>query len=155
MDKSRHWTALFSAIGVLAVAACDTGAEEEPVMEEDMAAEEPAAEDAVPMISPDALPEGVTMQMVQQGEEIFTGVGNCYTCHGMDGTGTQLAPDMTDDEWINIDGSYEQIVQLVNVGVPQPVEHPSPMPPMGGAQLTDEQVRAVSAYVYALSRSGG
>jgi len=28
------------------------------------------------------------------------------------------------------------------------------MPPMGGAQLTDEQVRAVAAYVYAISHGG-
>jgi mono/diheme cytochrome c family protein len=28
------------------------------------------------------------------------------------------------------------------------------MPPMGGGSFTDEQVRAIAAYVYALSRAG-
>jgi mono/diheme cytochrome c family protein len=38
----------------------------------------------------------------------------------------------------------------VTNGVPQPKEHPAPMPPKGGAQLSDDQVKAVAAYVYSL-----
>jgi mono/diheme cytochrome c family protein len=100
------------------------------------------------------LPEGVTPEMVTAGQQIFAGVGICMTCHGPDATGTPLAPNLTDQTWINVDGSYEQIVQLVTTGVPQPVEHPSPMPPMGGAQLTEQQIREVAAYVYSLSHGG-
>ena len=37
-------------------------------------------------------------------------------------------------------------------GVPQPKQHPAPMPAKGGAPLTDEQVKQVSAYVYSISR---
>jgi mono/diheme cytochrome c family protein len=33
-------------------------------------------------------------------------------------------------------------------------QHPSPMPPMGGAQLTEEQVRALAAYIYSISHGG-
>lgn len=158
MHKSMRWVALFSAVGVLALAACDGGgemAEEDAAPPEEPAAEEPMAEpEGAPQISAEQLPEGVTMAMVEQGQEIFTGNGNCYTCHGTDAMGTQLAPNLTDDEWINIDGEYESIVDLVINGVPQPVQHPSPMPPMGGAQLSDEQVRAVSAYVYAIADGG-
>jgi hypothetical protein len=39
----------------------------------------------------------------------------------------------------------------VTNGVPNPKQHPGPMPPLGGAQRTPEQVRAVAAYVYSLS----
>jgi mono/diheme cytochrome c family protein len=39
----------------------------------------------------------------------------------------------------------------VREGVPQPKEFRDPMPPMGGAQLTPEQLSAVSAYVWGLS----
>jgi hypothetical protein len=35
-------------------------------------------------------------------------------------------------------------------GVPQPKDYRSPMPPMGGAQLTPDQVSAVAAYVWSL-----
>jgi mono/diheme cytochrome c family protein len=49
------------------------------------------------------------------------------------------------------DGSYSGIAKTVTEGVMQPKEYRSPMPPMGGAQLTPEQVQALSAYVWALS----
>ena len=65
-----------------------------------------------------------------------------------------LGPNLTDQEWLNTDGSYDGIVNIVRTGVPQPVEAASPMPPMGGAQLSDDQIRAVAAYVYVLSRGG-
>jgi mono/diheme cytochrome c family protein len=100
------------------------------------------------------LPDGVTQEMVTAGQQVFSGTGICFTCHGTDGTGTPLAPNLTDQTWINIEGGYDQIVQVVTNGVPQPVEHPGPMPPMGGAQLTEQQIREVAAYVYTLSHGG-
>jgi len=99
------------------------------------------------------LPPGVTPQMVSEGRQIFTGQGICQTCHGPDAKGTALAPNLTDGTWLNIDGSYDSIVGLVNTGVPQPKEHPAPMPPKGGSAIDDAQVRAVAAYVYSLSHS--
>mgnify|MGYP006174886275 CR=1 FL=1 len=91
------------------------------------------------------------------GQQIFAGTGICFTCHGQDATGTQLAPNLTDDEWINIEQpvTQEKIEQLVRTGVQQPKQHPAPMPAMGGAQLDDQQVRAVSAYVYSLTHPNG
>lgn len=99
------------------------------------------------------LPEGVTPEMVEQGQEIFTGNGLCATCHGANGEGTPLAPNLSDSDWLNIDGSYDAIVELVNTGVPTPKEHPAPMLPKGGSDITDDQVRAVAAYVWTLSAS--
>ena len=98
------------------------------------------------------LPEGMTPEMVQAGKTAFE-TTICYTCHGMDASGTPLAPDLTDAEWINTDGSPEGIEQIIRNGVPTPVSHPAPMPPMGGAQLSDEQIQNLVAYVYALSHS--
>jgi mono/diheme cytochrome c family protein len=49
------------------------------------------------------------------------------------------------------DGSYAGIKKTITDGVPQPKQYRSPMPAMGGAQLTPEQVSAVAAYVYSLS----
>ena len=46
-------------------------------------------------------------------------------------------------------------MKTIQTGVPTPKKAPAPMPPMGGASLTPEQVRAVAAYEYSLSHGGG
>lgn len=94
--------------------------------------------------------------LIARGDSIFKGQlasGLCYSCHGPDAKGTTLAPILTDKQWINIDGSLESIVSVISNGVPQPKEHAAPMPPMGGAQLTPDQIRALATYVYSLSHS--
>ena len=93
-------------------------------------------------------------QQVALGDSIFHGQvagGTCTACHGQDAKGTAIAPDLTDAKWINGDGSYDFIVHTVTTGVPKPKEHPAPMPPKGGATLSDDQVKAVAAYVFSLS----
>lgn len=113
--------------------------------------------------SPDDAPEAVaaaasspdcpdvSQDLVDRGREVWSGPGNCYTCHGGDATGSQLAPDLTDDEWLNMDGSYGSIAEVVRSGVTRPRQYPAPMPPMGGGDLSEEQVCAAAAYVYSLS----
>ena len=96
------------------------------------------------------LPPNVTPEAAQEGREQFL---VCATCHGPDARGTQLGPALRDQEWIHIDGSFEQIQQVIRTGVPDPEEFPVPMPPGGGGAFTDEQLREVAAYVYALSRT--
>jgi cbb3-type cytochrome c oxidase subunit III len=85
------------------------------------------------------------------GKAIFEGKGNCAACHGRDAKGTALAPDLTDDEWLNISGAVEEIATLVRKGVARPQRFPAPMPPMGGARLNDAEIEAVAQYVFALS----
>jgi mono/diheme cytochrome c family protein len=95
-----------------------------------------------------------TPQQVALGDSIFHGLaagGTCTACHGQDAKGTAVAPNLTDSEWLNGDGSYQFIVTTVTNGVPKPKQHPAPMPPKGGAALSDDQVKAVAAYVYSLS----
>lgn len=99
------------------------------------------------------LPEGVTQEMVNEGKQLFTGAGLCSVCHGADATGMpSLGANLTDDEWIHGDGSYEFIVENIMTGVPADESSTgTAMPPKGGSGITDEQVRAVAAYVYSLS----
>jgi mono/diheme cytochrome c family protein len=99
------------------------------------------------------LPEGVTLEMVQRGRTVYE-TTVCFTCHGMDATGTALGPNLRDQDWLNSDGSFDGIMGVVRNGVAQPRQYPSAMPPMGGAQLTDDQIRDVSAYIYAISHGG-
>jgi len=156
MMRRMEWRSVVGLVAVFALAACggDAGAESEDMTEEPVAeapAETPATGgQQVAMGTP---PAGATQEQVTQGQQIFSGNGNCFTCHGMDATGTQLAPNLTDSEWINIEGevNWDAIQQVVRTGVPNPKQHPSPMPAMGGAQLSDQEVQAVSAYVYAIS----
>ena len=102
------------------------------------------------------LPDGVTAEMVEAGATLFNGAGLCMACHGPDGKGNSgLAADLTDSEWIHSDGSFEKIVEGIMAGVdPSKSTNGIAMPPRGGSALTDEQVRAVAAYVWTLSRSG-
>ena len=86
------------------------------------------------------------------GKAVFEGKGMCFACHGKDAKGTPLAPDLTDAEWINVDGTLPAIIALIEKGVPKPVKHPAPMPPMGGAKLSREEIEAVAAYVKELSK---
>jgi len=110
------------------------------------------------------LPQGVTPAMIAQGETLFKGPGICTACHGADAKGVPgLGANLTDDEWLHSDGSYEGIVNSVTHGVASdksssgtvmPPKGGRVMPPKGGSQLTDDQVRAVAAYVWSLSHHG-
>jgi cbb3-type cytochrome c oxidase subunit III len=135
---------------MVALAACAKNEEVENNAAAETAAPAPAETAPAPAPAPANLPAGVTADMVSQGQAIFTGAGNCFTCHGMDAKGTALAPNLTDAEWLNIDGTHAAIVTLVKTGVPTPKSHPAPMPAMGGATLTDDQVNQVAAYVWSL-----
>lgn len=115
----------------------------------------PPAPAATPPAANVELPEGVTQDMVAAGQQIFVGAGLCQSCHGPDGSGTALAPNLRDQEWLNIqNGTYDEIVNVVTTGVAQPTQFPAPMPPKGGSQITDEQVRQAAAYVYSISHGG-
>ncbi len=98
------------------------------------------------------LPAGVTAAMVTSGRALYTGSGDCSTCHGSDARGTMLGPNLTDRTWLNIDGSYDSIVTIINNGVATPKEHTQPMPAKGGSNMTNDQVRALAAYIFSLSR---
>jgi mono/diheme cytochrome c family protein len=94
--------------------------------------------------------------MVALGERIYRGqVGGaaCTGCHGASGQGSPLGPDLTGKKWLWSDGSFAGITKIITDGVPQPKQYRSPMPAMGGAQLTPEQVSAVAAYVWSLGHS--
>jgi glucose/arabinose dehydrogenase/mono/diheme cytochrome c family protein len=101
-----------------------------------------------------AVPEGATREMVALGDRIYHGqVGGaaCSGCHGANGTGSPLGPDLTGKKWLWSDGSYAGLIKTITEGVPHPKQYRSPMPPLGGAQLTSDQISAVAAYVWSLS----
>jgi len=100
------------------------------------------------------VPPGATREMVVLGERIYRGQAGgaaCTGCHGESGEGTPLGPDLTGKKWLWSDGSFAGIKKTITDGVLEPKQYRSPMPPMGGAQLTPEQLSAVAAYVWSLS----
>lgn len=138
--------------GLLALGAggCKGDAEEEP----NAATAEAAGVEVEPL---DAalvanLPQGTTAEMAQQGRELFI---TCATCHGLDARGTQLGPSLRDGEWIHGSGELAEIERITREGIAEPKEFTVPMPVMGGGQYTAEEIRALSAYVYAISRGRG
>ncbi len=101
-----------------------------------------------------AVPEGATPEMVALGGRIYHGEvadAACVGCHGDSGQGSPLGPDLTAKKWLWSDGSYAGIKKTIAAGVPQPKQFRAPMPAMGGAQLTDDQLSAVAAFVWSLS----
>ncbi len=115
-----------------------------------------AALDAVPgafaQAPADSLPTGVTAEMLAEGKRLWSGQGLCLACHGVDGKGG-LGPDLTDGKWDHGNGSFDQLVARIIKGV-MPAESKSGqlMPPRGGGGLSDDQVKAVAAYVWTLNR---
>jgi glucose/arabinose dehydrogenase len=100
------------------------------------------------------VPPASSQRMVELGDRVFHGLAGgagCTGCHGADGSGTTLGPDLTAKTPLWSDGSYAGIKRVISDGVPQPKQYRSPMPAMGGAQLSPEQLSAVAAYVWALS----
>ncbi len=100
------------------------------------------------------VPPGATREMVQVGDRIYHGqVGGaaCTGCHGANAEGTPLGPPLTKHKWLWSDGSDEGIKKTIIEGVSQPKQYRSPMPPMGGAELTPDQVSDIAAYVWSLS----
>lgn len=98
------------------------------------------------------LPEGVTPAMVDEGKTLFHGAGICLTCHAPNGVGvTGLGPALNDAEWLHSDGSYDAIVSQVLKGVTAAESKTGvAMPAKGGSAITDDQVKAIAAYVYSL-----
>lgn len=150
MNKHRMILLATMAVGL---AACSGGDSDSSSTMKDTAGNEQAA-------SADAgtkdltLPDGVTASMVEEGKSIFAGPGICVTCHGRDATGVpNLGSNLTDEEWIHSDGSYEGIVQTIMDGVPANASTVGlPMPPKGGSAISSDQVNAVAAYVWSLSK---
>ena len=102
----------------------------------------------------DTLPIGVTPPLVERGGGIFSRGDGCAKCHGVDAKGN-VGPDLTDDRWLHIKGSYLSIARQIMNGVPADRSGSGViMPPRGGSRISDSDVHSVAAYVWAVGRMG-
>jgi mono/diheme cytochrome c family protein len=54
--------------------------------------------------------------------------------------------------WLHSDGSYPALIAYINKGVTKEESKSGiPMPPKGGSNISDEQVKQVAAYVWSLN----
>ena len=103
-----------------------------------------------------ALPPGATAEQLALGHAVFTGQaagGTCAGCHGASGGGTSMGPSLTSGTWLWSDGSLEAIEATIRKGVPKPRNHRGAMPPMGGSNLSERELDAVSVYAWSLGHS--
>jgi glucose/arabinose dehydrogenase len=101
------------------------------------------------------VPPGATREQVLLGSRIFWGEaasGTCSGCHGSDGKGSTVGPSLTSGQWSWGDGSWPSIAATIDKGVMRPKHADGAMPPRGGAPLTDADVQAAAAFVWALSQ---
>lgn len=115
-----------------------------------------SASTPAPTLAAPALPDGVTMALIATGDSLFNS-GACVRCHGARGVGGENAPSLVSGPWLHQRGSFDEIVATVTTGVPRSALKDTtrrfPMNPRGGPmKLTDDQVRAVAAYVWSISR---
>ena len=93
-----------------------------------------------------------TPALIARGDSVFHGPGNCYACHGSKGEGL-VGPSLVDAEWIHSKGTVEEIAAQVTKGIPkEQSKNGIPMPPKGGSTMSDDDVKAVAAYVHSLSQ---
>jgi glucose/arabinose dehydrogenase/mono/diheme cytochrome c family protein len=100
-------------------------------------------------------PPGATKEQVALGDRVFHGEvanGTCGGCHGSDGRGSPVGADLTDGPWLWSDGSLDGITKTITQGVAKPKQVGGAMPPYGGTALKPDELKAVAAYVYAISR---
>ena len=110
------------------------------------------------MRTANAMPAGVTPATIALGDSLFH-AKSCVRCHGADAKGAANGngPDLTTTTHLHVNGSYEDFVRIITTGVPSDSikvkTRRFAMQPRGGAQnpLTDDQIKAVAAYVYSLS----
>jgi mono/diheme cytochrome c family protein len=144
----KAWSLPLVLVLTVALTGCPGGDDRPPAPAQQPPGGGPPA--AAPALDPAVqLPPGVTAEMISQGQQLYGTV--CVACHGPGGTGSPLGPALNDQNWIHITGEYEEIVNITSTGVPQPREYPAMMPPMGGGNFNQDQLRAISAYVYAIS----
>ena len=113
-----------------------------------------AAGAATPAAGKAALPTppGASAAQVAAGAKLYAS-NTCIGCHGPEGAGSQVGPDFS-GKWLWGDGSLASISSVITKGVSAPKKFRSPMPPMGGAQLSAADTSALAAYVWALGHKG-
>lgn len=102
--------------------------------------------------NPEPRPPGVNDSSITRGRSLFHGSANCAACHGDEARGTDEGPPLTGGLWLHGPGTYGWLVEQIKRGIP--AHHTlsgKPMPMRGWANMPDEDVRAVAAYIWSIT----
>jgi cbb3-type cytochrome c oxidase subunit III len=82
-------------------------------------------------------------ERVAEGQTVFASA--CAGCHGANAQGGR-APNLADATWVGVASKDDHagIFRIIKEGVP------GRMPAMGGRQLTDDQIHALTFYIQSL-----
>lgn len=117
----------------------------------------PVSASVLPDIRGLPMPDGVDRNQLVQGDKIFHGQalnGTCAGCHGPDGKGTPNGSDLTSAKRQWTDGTLDSIINVIRTGVAKPKNHNGLMPPKGGVELSDADLKAIASYVWAIGYHG-
>ena len=82
---------------------------------------------------------------IDEGKAIFSEM-SCFACHGMNGEGNAIGPNLTDDAWIN-GCDFESVFNIIKNG-----KVAKGMAAYKG-QLSDSRIQLVSSYVLSMRGS--
>ena len=92
---------------------------------------------------------------IERGAAIYR-EGTCPVCHQWEGQGNRRGPDLTDDEWLHGDGSPPAVRKAIETGfrhgAGRRFRGKYEMWPLGGMELDERDVDALTAYVWSLHR---
>lgn len=100
-----------------------------------------------------ALPSGITLKLIQEGDSVFHGKGGCVTCHGADAFGMPNSGSALTLGLNHIPINPRSIDSLVTAGMPEWLTRSGVAMPAKGASsnLTPEEIQQVAAYVWAIA----
>jgi mono/diheme cytochrome c family protein len=103
------------------------------------------------------LPYGMSIQQIVHGDSLFHGRGGCFACHGAEAQGLPAAGDGFTTGLNYVQAKWQDIAQLIARGLPDALTRaPIRMPARGArGDLTNDELRAVAAYVWAISQTHG
>ena len=96
-------------------------------------------------------------ELIALGDIAFnTTPGFCAKCHNAGGVGGERAPDLTDAEWTQCDGTVDGIRTVIISGVPKD-KHSKPgyqfgMNSAAKMNLDDTTIDALATYIHSLSQ---
>ncbi len=104
-----------------------------------------------------SLPQGMTLDMIRQGDALYRGKGGCVACHGPDGGGMPASGSGITAGLNFVPAEGGPLDSLIKTGIPEPTTRsPVAMPPRGAqSNLTDEETRQIAAYAWAISQVKG
>ena len=79
---------------------------------------------------------------ITEGKTIYKDM-NCFACHGLNGEGNAIGPNLTDEMWIN-GCDFQSVFNIIKNGNPA-----KGMTAFKG-QISDEKIQKVSSYIHTL-----